>query len=108
MTSMGPQPADPADLETMPAGTRFEIALLLTGTAANEVTGTVLERDDDGVYHPTNRVMTVNWPPDTPLHMGTPADIVPGGAFQARGVLSDPNTVTADRLAILTGYAEVR
>ncbi|HJP78298.1 MAG TPA: hypothetical protein VJ914_28755 [Pseudonocardiaceae bacterium] len=108
MTTMGPQPAGPADLDTMPTGTRFEIALLLTETATNEVTGTVLQRDDDGVYHSTERVVTVRWEPGTPLYMGQPSDIRTGGAFQARGVLSSANTVTADRLAILTGYVEVR
>jgi hypothetical protein len=108
MTTMGPQPAGPADLDTMPTGTRFEIALLLTETATNEVTGTVLERDQDGVYHKTNRVATIRWAPDTPLYMGQHEDIKVGGAFQARGVLSSANTISADRLAILTGYVEVR
>lgn len=108
MTTMGPQPAGPTDLDTMPVGTRFEIALLLTDTATNEVTGTVLVRDDDAVYHNTDRVVTVRWAPDTPLYMGQRSDIKVGGALQARGTLSDANTVTADRLAILTGYAEVR
>lgn len=108
MTTMGPQPAGPADLDTMPTGTRFEIALLLTETSTDEVAGTVLERDEEGVYHHTDRVMTIRWAPGTPLYMGQPSDIRVGGAFQARGTLSSANTVTADRLAILTGYVEVR
>jgi hypothetical protein len=105
---MGPQPASPADLDTMPAGNRFEIALLITGIAENQVTGTVLRRDEIGSYHKTARAITVRWSPGVPLYMGVPADIKIGGALQARGVRSDADTVTADRLAILTGYVEIR
>lgn len=108
MTTMGPQPATPADLDSMPTGTRFEVALLITGIADNEATGTVLRREETGSYHKTTRVITVRWSTGVPLHMGTPADIKAGGALQARGVLTAADTVTADRLAILTGYAEVR
>jgi hypothetical protein len=108
MTTMGPQPVSPAELDAMPLDTRMEVALLITTTGRDELTGTVLIRDDAGIYHRTDRPLVVRWPAGTPVYMGQPADVRADGAIQARGVLTEAGTLAADRLAILSGYVEVR
>jgi hypothetical protein len=105
---MGPQPATVSELASAAVGTSFEVALLVTAIGDGRFTGTVLERDGDGVYHRTEGVLPVRWPADAPVVMGSAGDIVVGGAVQARGQVAADRALDADRLAILTGYLELR
>jgi hypothetical protein len=105
---MGPQPATVSQLASAAVGTSFEVALLVTAIGDGRFTGTVLERDGDGVYHRADGSLPVRWPADTPVVMGKADEIVVGAAVQAHGQVAADRALDADRLAILTGYLELR
>lgn len=104
---MGPAPATAAQLAASSVGEQLDAAIEVSAASPDQLTGIVMERDDEGIYHRTAQPAIVLWGTATQVVMGKPADIRPTSQLQVHGKLAAANTIEAQQIAIVTGYVEV-
>ena len=110
MTS-GSAPESAQQLNSVPAGTTVTIALGVTALPSSDLlTGTLLERNADGLYHRTGKTVQVRWQNSTSIVMGQRQDVHVGAILQVRGrtTASGGSVVDADEIVILTGAVTVQ
>lgn len=112
-----------AQLAAVPDGQPVQVTLAAITADQRLISGTLVEPDPAKPlrrYHPTTVGVLVRWSADTPVVMGTAADVQPGALLRVHGRLRRPAPsgaaelqpagrveVEAARLAILTGTATV-
>jgi hypothetical protein len=106
--TMGPDPASAAEVASAAPGDVLEVAFQVTACHPRWLAGVVVERSADGMYHSTGAGLSVTWPANVPVHMGTASDITPAAIVQAQGRLGPDGRLEPNRIAILTGYVELR
>ncbi len=105
---MSAKPMTEAEVSLVSPGGEIEATLEVTGTPSEDVLqGTLLERQGDGTYRPTKRILSVRWRSDTPVVMGKKADVHRGAVIQIQGKSRPDRSVDAERIVILTGYVTV-
>jgi len=105
---MGPAPATVAEVTRAVPGELLETALLITAISKDRFTGTVLELGADAGYRCASATLSVAWPASVPVVMGTIDGVIPGAVIQAQGRLTASGRLEPRRLAILTGYIQLR
>jgi hypothetical protein len=105
---MGPDPASAAEVARAVPGDVLEVALQVTACHRDWLAGVVVERCADGMYHSTAARLSVSGPAGVPVYMGTATDIIPAAVVQAQGRLGADGRLEPRRIAILTGYIELR
>ncbi len=105
---MGPVPANAAEVTGAAVGDVLEVAFQVAACHRGYLAGTVVERSADGTYRNTGTRLNVCWSEGVPVFMGTAADISPTAVVQAQVRLGPDGCLAARRIAILTGYIEMR
>jgi hypothetical protein len=80
-----------------------------TSPSADVLAGNLLEEQSFGSYQRTNQVIRVRYVTNTPVVLGSVADLRPGAVFQVHGHVGGTggNLIVADKIVILTGNVSV-
>jgi len=107
---MAPSETSAAVFSTLQPGARASAVVQLDKIAGESLTGTLLQRESDTVYHrevSDNNLVSAVMTPKTAVVMGKAEDLVPGAVVQIAGTLDKNHVLRADQVVILTGYIRV-
>lgn len=89
-------------------GAQAKFVCRITSISANNlIQGTVLAKNSDGSYSPTNRSVSIQWNPNQSVTMGSNQDVHQGAVIQVSGQTDSNGTVHASKMFILTGFVTV-
>jgi hypothetical protein len=105
------RPASRADFREAGPGAVVEVAFEIDApSTSNVLAGPLLEEQSIGTFERTSQPVRVQVTANTPIILGTPADLHPGAIVQVRGTLNGDGThlIVAQRIVVLTGYVTVQ
>jgi hypothetical protein len=95
-------------LDQLKPGEEAKVVLEVTSSAAQDLRGTLLDKQTEILYKRSDRVARVAWDADTKIVMGKAADIYPGAVIHVTGAVVTGDRIKARQIAILPGYVKVQ
>jgi hypothetical protein len=97
-----------AQLDQVKSGEEVKVVLEVTSSAAQNLRGTLLDKQTETLYKRSGRVTEVVWDADTKIVMGKAADIHPGAVIHVSGTVVVGDKIKARQIVILSGYVKVQ
>jgi hypothetical protein len=102
-----PVPMTPADYANVATGQPVELVVRVTSFRRTALAAELLSRETDTLYRATGKSVDLYFPADTPVVMGTAADVKPGAILYVDGVATSPGHADVKKAVALTGYVKV-
>jgi type 1 fimbria pilin len=103
-----PIPMTAAQFGRAATGQPVQIVVRVVSRNREAMQGELLNRKSEGAYAATGIRVNLYVADDTPIVMGSPSDLTPGGVVFVNGVATTAGNADAKRLIVLTKYVTVR
>lgn len=97
-----------AQLDDVQPGEEVKVVLEVTGSAAQTLRGTLLDKQTETIYKRSDRGAEVIWDADTKVVMGKTAHIHSGAVIHVTGTGLAGDKIKARQIVILSGYVKVQ
>lgn len=102
-----PIPMTAAQFSQAVAGAPVQLAVRLTSRERNVLRAVILDRRDDTHYRATNNAVELFFPVQTPVVMGSDADLQPGAVLFVNAIATTPGHADVKRATVITAYVKV-
>lgn len=89
------------------AGQSLVLAVRVTSRQRDTLYADLLERRDDAHYRASGTTVELYYPPDTPLVMGSDADVKPGAVLYVHAVATTRGHADVKSATVVTQYVSV-
>jgi hypothetical protein len=89
-------------------GQALVLAVRVTIRERDALRADLLERRDDAHYRSTGTTVELYYPQDTPVVMGSSADVKTGAVLFVRAVATTPGHADAKQITVVTPYVSVQ
>jgi hypothetical protein len=102
-----PIPMSPAEFSNATAGQTIKLVVRVAAVKRTALSAELLDRQSDSLYKATGKTVSLYLPEDTPVVMGSLADVKPGAVLFVYGTATTPGHADVKKLVAVTAYVKV-
>jgi hypothetical protein len=102
-----PVPMSPAEFSNATVGQSIKLVVRVATMKRTALSAELLSRESDSLYKSTGTIVHLYLPEDTPVIMGSLADVKPGAVLFVYGTATTPGHADVKKLVAVTTYVKV-
>jgi hypothetical protein len=102
-----PIPMSPAEFSNATAGQSIKLVVRVAAVKRTALSVELLNRENDSLYKATGKIVSLYLPEDTPVIMGSLADVKPGAVLFVYGTATTPDHADVKKLVAVGAYVKV-
>jgi hypothetical protein len=102
-----PIPMSSTEFSNATAGQSIKLVVRVAAVKRTALSAELLNRESDSLYKPTGKLVSLYLPEDTPVVMGSLADVKPGAVLFVYGTATTPGHADVKKLVTVTAYVKV-